>query len=106
MSLSRLGIAAALAALLGCMYVPSSDTSESPGNVFSTDPCDKDGAPVADCHPARCVQAANAGRLPPETVCTMECRPGTVDCGYNHCGCATSPSGDKVCALLAGPKPP
>ena len=94
------------------MYT-SGDTSSSPSDevsapVFSNDPCDKDEdcAPVADCHPARCVQAANAGSLPPGTVCTTECRPGTVDCGFNHCGCAPSPSGAKLCALLPGPKPP
>jgi hypothetical protein len=109
---SRLGIAVALTVFLGCMYSPS-DTTTSSGNevaapVFSTDPCvkDEDCAPLAECHPARCVQAANAGSLPPGTVCTMECLPGTVDCGFNHCGCAASPSGGMVCALLPGPKPP
>ena len=109
---SRLGIAVALSVFLGCMYSPS-DASTSSSNelgapVFSTDPCDKDEdcAPVAECHPARCVLAAHAGSMPPGLACTMECRPGTVDCDYNHCGCAASASGGKLCALLPGPKTP
>jgi hypothetical protein len=48
------------------------------------------------------VRAGPAGTSPPDTFCTMECRPRTADCGYNHCGCAPSPSGEKVCALLPG----
>ena len=58
---SRLGIALPLTAFLGCMYTPG-ETTGSTGNevfapIFSTDPCDKDDdcAPVAECHPARCV---------------------------------------------------
>ncbi len=109
-----LGIPALTSLLLGCLSPappgtaepgatpPSGSAVEAP--VFSADPCEKDAdcAPVAECHADRCVQVANAGSMPPETMCTMECRPRTVDCGYNHCGCASSPSGKKVCALLPG----
>jgi hypothetical protein len=28
----------------------------------------------------------------------------TVDCGFNHCGCTSAPSGQKLCALLPGAK--
>jgi hypothetical protein len=45
-----------------------------------------------------------AGTMPKDMMCTMECRGGTVDCGFNHCGCASPPSGQKLCALLPGPK--
>jgi hypothetical protein len=72
---------------------------------FSTDPCekDKDCAPVAMCHPDKCVAQANVGTMSSEMLCSMECREGTVDCADNHCGCAASPSGKKLCALLPGP---
>lgn len=72
--------------------------------VLSDDDCnvDSDCAPIATCHPDRCVSVANAGKLPPGTMCTMDCRGGTTDCNFNHCGCAPTPSGKKKCALLPG----
>ena len=110
---SGLALAASTSLFLGCLScAPSSspDATAPAGSavkapVFSADPCEKDEdcAPVAECHPARCVDVAHAGSAPPGMVCTMECRPGTVDCGYNHCGCAPSPSGKRLCALLPGP---
>ena len=116
MSVARILCCLAVAAgvQLGCAS-PSPATQEPgsgspPGSavtspVFSSDACDKDEdcAPVAQCHPDRCAKVENAGTMPGDMMCTMECRPGTVDCGFNHCGCAPSPSGDKVCALLPGP---
>jgi len=106
--------AVAIAVLAGCFSpaparqlesnaTPASGSAvEAP--VLSTERCEKDEdcAPVAQCHPDRCVRAGPAGTSPPDTFCTMECRPRTADCGYNHCGCAPSPSGEKVCALLPG----
>ena len=110
--LSRLGLALALSSLLGCMYTPE-DTSTRSGNevaapVFSSDACntDDDCAPVAECHPIQCVGLAHVGTMPPGTVCTAVCAPGTTDCGFNHCGCAAAASGATLCALLPGPKPP
>ena len=72
--------------------------------VFSTDPCerDEDCAPVPTCHANRCTLRSNVAGAPEDLICTMECRAGTVDCGYNYCGCAASPSGKKLCALLPG----
>jgi hypothetical protein len=74
--------------------------------IFSTDSCKKDAdcAPIAMCHPDKCVALANAGAGGPPLICTMECRGNTLDCGYNHCGCAASSSGKKVCAVLPGAK--
>lgn len=74
--------------------------------VFSTDPCngDADCLPLATCHPRECVGAANAGTMPKGMLCTMDCRGGTLDCGFNHCGCVASPSGGKRCAMLPGGK--
>ncbi len=75
--------------------------------VFSDDDCsaDSDCAPVATCHPDRCVAVANAGTMPAGMMCTMDCRGGTLDCNFNHCGCAANPAGKKKCAVLPGPKP-
>ncbi len=75
--------------------------------VFSTDACnvDADCLPVATCHSSQCAAVANAGTMPKGMLCTMDCRGGTVDCGFNHCGCAAAPSGGKKCALLPGGKP-
>jgi hypothetical protein len=76
--------------------------------VFSADPCDKDAdcAPVAQCHSNKCVGIDHAGTMPKDMMCTMECRAGTVDCGFNHCGCASAASGQKLCALLPGAAKP
>lgn len=75
--------------------------------VFSDDSCNQDAecAPVATCHSSKCVALANAGTMKAGMLCTMDCRGGTVDCGYNHCGCAEAPGGGKRCALLPGPTP-
>ena len=72
---------------------------------FSNDACTKDEecAPVAMCHSDRCAGATHAGTLPADTMCTMECRGGTVDCGFNHCACVASTAGKKLCALVPGP---
>jgi hypothetical protein len=76
--------------------------------VFGDDDCnaDSDCAPLATCHPDRCVAAGKTGVLPPGTMCTMDCRGGTLDCNFNHCGCAPSPAGKKKCAVLPGAAPP
>lgn len=116
--LSGLAIVLSTSLLLGCTSSAPSNGPETnatlpPGSaveapVFSADPCemDEDCAAVAECHADRCVRASDAGTKPSEMICTMECRPGTVDCGYNHCGCAASLSGQKLCALLPGPAKP
>jgi len=72
---------------------------------FSTDACTKDEecAPVAMCHSDRCVGAEHAGAMPADTMCSMECRGGTVDCAFNHCACVASTTGEKFCALVPGP---
>ncbi len=117
MGVTRLfsGVVVATSLLLGCASPPAhpSDTGGTPppgsaveAPVFSTDACDKDEdcAPVAQCHPNRCVSVDHAGTMPKDLMCSMECRAGTVDCGFNHCGCAPAPNGQKLCALLPGPK--
>ena len=85
---------------------PFGNNTAVKASVFSTDPCtaDADCAPVATCHSDKCVAKKNAGAMTPGTLCTMDCRGGTIDCGFNHCGCAMAPAGAKRCALLAGPK--
>ena len=104
-------VAAMAGVVLGCASsAPAGSQEAPPGStvelpIFSADPCeqDQDCAPVAQCHPDRCARVEQAGTMLPDMMCTMECRPGTTDCGFNHCGCALSPAGAKVCALLPGP---
>jgi hypothetical protein len=69
--------------------------------VLSKDECqtDADCVPAAPCHASTCAPAPHKVANVP---CTMECRGGTVDCGYNHCGCVKGRSGKKVCALVPG----
>jgi hypothetical protein len=109
------GVVVATSALFGCAPPTAhpSNTAGTPASssaveapVSSADPCvkDEDCAPVAECHPNRCVSIEHAGTMPKDMMCTMECRAGTVDCGSNHCGCTSAPSGQKLCALLPGAK--
>lgn len=69
--------------------------------VLSKDECqtDADCVPAVPCHASTC---APAPQKVANVSCTMECRGGTVDCGYNHCGCVKGRSGKKVCALVPG----
>jgi hypothetical protein len=75
----------------------------SSGPISSKDQCqsDADCVPATPCHAKTC---APAPRKVADIPCTMECRGGTVDCGYNHCGCVKGRSGRKACALVPGPK--
>jgi len=84
---------------------PSGSSTSVAAPVFSTDACKKDQDCVAavPCHANACASVTRADKAANEAICTMDCRGGTVDCGYNHCGCVKGPSGKKVCALLPGP---
>ena len=84
---------------------PPGSSNSVAAPVFSTDVCkkDQDCVPAVPCHANACASGTRADKAPDEAICTMECRGGTVDCGYNHCGCVKGPSGTKVCALLPGP---
>jgi hypothetical protein len=46
----------------------------------------EDCIPSSCCHPTDCM---NSGNKPDckDIMCTMECKPGTMDCGQGHCGC-------------------
>ncbi len=94
---------------------PSASASEVPiemppnaavkAPVFSDDDCSKadDCTGFRTCHPDKCVAVANAGAMPAGMMCTMDCRGGTLDCNFNHCGCAKNPAGKLKCAMLPGP---
>ncbi len=48
--------------------------------------CDLD----SDCAPASCCHATSCINTPPDcsgVMCTMECKPGTLDCGQGKCSC-------------------
>lgn len=82
---------------------PSSPPGSPAASVSSRDECqtDADCVPAVACHASTCSPAAHKVA---DIPCTMECRGGTVDCGYNHCGCVKGRSGKKVCALVPGAK--
>lgn len=62
--------------------------------VAGTIPCttDADCVPAECCHPTSCVAAASKQDCS-ATMCTMECRSGTMDC-FGGCLCGE----DKMCA--------
>ncbi|MCX8159000.1 MAG: hypothetical protein N3D20_01775 [Candidatus Pacearchaeota archaeon] len=47
---------------------------------------DSDCVPDLCCHAKGCVNKENAPNCR-EIMCTMECREGTLDCGYGKCEC-------------------
>ena len=47
---------------------------------------DDDCVPMACCHPDDCVNLANRPDCT-GIMCTMECKPGTMDCGQGYCAC-------------------
>jgi len=81
----------ALLALLFCPFVAEAssgsdaavDTDVAPIGRCHTD---ADCVPASCCHPTSCVprhQGPRCGGI----FCTLECRPGTMDCGQGHCAC-------------------
>lgn len=47
---------------------------------------DKDCVPSSCCHATSCVPSLYAPSCK-GVLCSMECRPGTLDCGQGRCGC-------------------
>ncbi|MBK6533412.1 MAG: hypothetical protein IPF99_28635 [Deltaproteobacteria bacterium] len=61
----------------------------NPGRDQNSQPScrtDADCVPDACCHPAACTARANAPSCA-GTMCTMNCAPGTLDCGQARCVC-------------------
>lgn len=68
--------------------------------VISCTPTEKQCAVDADCAPAACCHAADAvnEQYAPScngVLCTMECRPGTIDCGQGSITCV-----DNECTVI------
>ena len=68
--------------ILGLVY--RGKTSKIPEEKFCLR--DEDCVPAQCCHPTDCVNEAYKPRCK-GIVCTMECRPGTMDCGQGYCAC-------------------
>lgn len=65
------------------------DKGEDLGEVLEeTFECqiDSDCVPASCCHPTSCVAIENAPSCE-SLFCTMDCKPGTLDCGRGSCGC-------------------
>lgn len=69
-----------------CTFEPCPEASESnvSGNGAECK-TDADCVPAQCCHPTACVPASEAPSCD-DVMCTMECKPGTLDCG-GSCGC-------------------
>ncbi|GEM_PF-1885768 len=63
-------------------------------NVEKTPGCsvDVDCVPAQCCHPSSCVLGVNAPKCS-GISCTMECAPGSMDCGRGHCACINGECG-------------
>jgi hypothetical protein len=48
---------------------------------------DSDCVPSSCCHPSSCTLKSNEPKCD-NTVCTMNCQPGTLDCGQGSCICS------------------
>jgi putative hemolysin len=49
----------------------------------------EDCVPDSCCHATSCTTKNNAPNCS-QTMCTMECRSGTLDCGYGSCECTNN----------------
>ncbi|MFC2175058.1 hypothetical protein ACFLQ2_04305 [archaeon] len=83
-----------VAMLVGCITPPSASIS-NPGSVGGAvdekKVCKVDADCVAEtcCHARRAVNAPNAPNCT-DVACTMDCEPGTVDCGQGYFACSES----------------
>ena len=78
------------ALILSLTYIPKERKNEE--NVTTTVKpekyclSDEDCVPAQCCHPTDCVNKAYRPNCK-GIICTMECRPGTMDCGQGYCAC-------------------
>jgi len=68
---------------LGNNLPPNPGRDQNPQPACRTD---ADCVPDACCHPAACTARVNAPSCA-GTACTMNCAPGTLDCGQARCVC-------------------
>ena len=61
---------------------------EGASEVPASESCAADGdcVPASCCHPSACVLKTQAPDCA-ETMCTEDCRDGTMDCGKGSCAC-------------------
>jgi hypothetical protein len=66
---------------------PAPEPSAPEPTPAASERCTKDAdcVPASCCHPAACVPKSRAPNCA-AVMCTMECRPKTLDCG-GHCSC-------------------
>ena len=82
------------AILVGCLTPPAASVNSPGSNTVGTDGekrvCKADADCVAEqcCHPTSSVNTLNAPECG-EAVCTLDCKPGTVDCGQGYFACAS-----------------
>ncbi len=83
-----------LLVVVGCGPKPVEQPAPAPQPAPVQDPApagggacavDADCVPAGCCHPSSCVPVAQKAECS-GTMCTMECQPGTLDCG-GRCAC-------------------
>jgi hypothetical protein len=83
-----------------CVPIPPEFTAEkSPQGLLPKEwracTLDEDCMPLGCCHPGMCVsRSAFPGVDCSNIACTLECKPGTMDCGQGRCVCQ-----DGLCAV-------
>jgi hypothetical protein len=81
-------VTAALLIAIGYNLLTASP-AQLPPDQFTLQPgCHADGdcVPAECCHPTSCVNAQDRPSCR-EVICTLECRPDTMDCGQGRCAC-------------------
>jgi hypothetical protein len=75
-----------LAATVLVLTAGCTATAQTPPPPVARCEQDADCVPAGCCHPDACVPKSAAPDCS-QVACTMECRPGTLDCGNGRCAC-------------------
>jgi len=77
-----------LVALVASVLITLTSTHKKAQEIPEERYClrDEDCVPAQCCHPTDCVNIAYKPNCK-GILCTLECRPGTMDCGQGYCAC-------------------
>lgn len=80
-----------LIALIASVLITISSTHKETQKIPEEKYClkDEDCVSAQCCHPTDCVNVDHKPSCK-GIMCTMECRPGTMDCGQGYCACVNN----------------
>jgi len=81
-----LGIAGLIALIFFMFAFKPTEYSEVPEELQCNS--DAECVPASDCHASTCIN--ENFKQPSEVFCTMNCEPGTLDCGQGECKCISN----------------